>query len=103
MVRVRLRVDVHDKKLCGVRDVAGWASVPDLVHVLVSATPPPAVSSPPDVLLNLQEPSWLVAAANMMVVLHVAAAWQVTANCVWPVVGCARDGVDGGEWEGVAL
>jgi hypothetical protein len=41
------------------------------------------------VLLNLQEPSGLVAAANMMVVLHVAAAWQVFAMPIFDSIETA--------------
>ena len=39
--------------------------------------PLPARARHADVLLNLKEPAGLMAAANLMVVLHVAAAWQV--------------------------
>lgn len=43
-------------------------------------------SRPADVLLNIKEPVALIAAANLMVVLHVAAAWQVGPGawcCSW--------------------
>ncbi|KAL4442421.1 hypothetical protein ABPG77_005005 [Micractinium sp. CCAP 211/92] len=39
-----------------------------------------------DVLLNIKEPAGLMAAANLMVVLHVAAAWQVFAMPIFDAV-----------------
>lgn len=42
-----------------------------------------------DVLLNLKEPAGLMAAANLMVVLHVAAAWQVFAMPIFDAVETA--------------
>ena len=36
-------------------------------------------------LLNIKEPTGVMAAANLFVVLHVAAAWQV--RCLWGMGG----------------
>lgn len=40
----------------------------------------PAILLLADVLLNIKEPAGVMAAANLFVVLHVAAAWQVSAG-----------------------
>eukprot|EP00884_Botryococcus_braunii_P012819 jgi/Botrbrau1/21538/Bobra.174_2s0041.1 len=48
-----------------------------------------------DVLLSVQDPSWLVTAANIMVVLHVAASFQVFSQPVFEAVegGLAANGM----------
>lgn len=36
----------------------------------------------PDILLSIKDPAWLVKSANLMVVVHVAASFQVGICCI---------------------